>query len=619
MKRNDIFGVSDDTSVEKIAEEFPVLTDEEKERIFAMSEKKYNNESSTEDNFDPANQVSGVETVHRPKWYIAAYAAAAAVVLAAGTLGVVKLTSRMKDTAPDTLASESEEEEKTTETSKQSDNDNDKETKKTSENKTVTATAVSSVSAATTAAVTTTSVSDETVLDEASCAEITDELITSFDSFVDKYVNYGKIEVITQDTNNTLNYTYNNDPSGSKTYIVYNDSHYTYYDITSLVTDIDTLRSELYSFMTAESADELFGTVFGDDTTSYGNSYTFSSDSGIALGMFVTNGGKVFVNVINRPEYEFYNRTDEPVTIENITDDSFTAYVKYTSMDIPMCDTMRAEIINNGQNWVINDISYVEPVLDPLKSEIYEKMTNSCDYYSKISYSEIAYNNNGSPTCASEVVLDLDTVKRNWVANSASVNNLDALINDTEYIPDYTTIDDGAGVETYCDGKYDYSMYFGSDHYLCDSSKYTVVTREYSATTECTVRLNEFGEMDYRTIREMFGPNGQNEAVIYLYNFDNWDVTGSIEYNGRDCHRIEINIPEKTADGYYKGAVSGTMYVDKATGVPLKVYVTQNGEVEMYRFIYNVKFDDAAERVTDVDVSKYEFTDVTDAGTEVGY
>lgn len=40
MKKNDIFENTDDMTLEKMSQEFPVLTDEEKERIFAMSEKK---------------------------------------------------------------------------------------------------------------------------------------------------------------------------------------------------------------------------------------------------------------------------------------------------------------------------------------------------------------------------------------------------------------------------------------------------------------------------------------------------------------------------------------------------------------------------------------------------
>ena len=42
MKYSKLFKETDNMVIDKISEEFPVLTDEEKERIFSMSEKKYN-------------------------------------------------------------------------------------------------------------------------------------------------------------------------------------------------------------------------------------------------------------------------------------------------------------------------------------------------------------------------------------------------------------------------------------------------------------------------------------------------------------------------------------------------------------------------------------------------
>ncbi|HOC34432.1 MAG TPA: hypothetical protein PLH98_04510 [Ruminococcus flavefaciens] len=42
MKDFDIFRNTDDMTVEMIAASYPVLSDEEKERTFAMSERKFN-------------------------------------------------------------------------------------------------------------------------------------------------------------------------------------------------------------------------------------------------------------------------------------------------------------------------------------------------------------------------------------------------------------------------------------------------------------------------------------------------------------------------------------------------------------------------------------------------
>ncbi|MBR2284465.1 MAG: hypothetical protein IJ874_08640 [Ruminococcus sp.] len=66
------------------------LTSEEKERIFAMSEKKYKNSKNQTDNTDISAEVSGVERYRRPVWqWTVSIAAAAALV--AGSVGGVML------------------------------------------------------------------------------------------------------------------------------------------------------------------------------------------------------------------------------------------------------------------------------------------------------------------------------------------------------------------------------------------------------------------------------------------------------------------------------------------------------------------------------------------------
>lgn len=52
MKDNDLLFDLDDEAIEKLAQEFPVLTDEEKERMYAMSERKYNITENTNTGFN---------------------------------------------------------------------------------------------------------------------------------------------------------------------------------------------------------------------------------------------------------------------------------------------------------------------------------------------------------------------------------------------------------------------------------------------------------------------------------------------------------------------------------------------------------------------------------------
>lgn len=102
MKKNDLFKELADMDIDKIAQEFPVLTDEEKERIFAMSERKYSTENSTDTDFINSDEtvVSGVEQYKRPAWYKYASIAAAAVLTVGGISGSVMLMSRNRAAGP---------------------------------------------------------------------------------------------------------------------------------------------------------------------------------------------------------------------------------------------------------------------------------------------------------------------------------------------------------------------------------------------------------------------------------------------------------------------------------------------------------------------------------------
>ncbi|MCR4795075.1 MAG: hypothetical protein K5898_07910 [Ruminococcus sp.] len=78
--------------IDKISEEFPVLTEAEKERIFAMSEKKYNMDNQEKNNvvFDENTEdteVRGVEQYNRPILSRLTSIAAAAAILTAGVSG----------------------------------------------------------------------------------------------------------------------------------------------------------------------------------------------------------------------------------------------------------------------------------------------------------------------------------------------------------------------------------------------------------------------------------------------------------------------------------------------------------------------------------------------------
>ncbi len=88
MRSSDVFSNIDDKTAERLAVGYPVLDSRQKERLYAMSKRKY--EIYTDSG---SNEVSGVERYRRPKWYKAASIAAAAVLVVAGIGGSTILIS----------------------------------------------------------------------------------------------------------------------------------------------------------------------------------------------------------------------------------------------------------------------------------------------------------------------------------------------------------------------------------------------------------------------------------------------------------------------------------------------------------------------------------------------
>lgn len=111
MRFDDLFNDIDNNTAYRLSEEYPVLKDDRKERLYAMSKRKYD----MNDVFgDKLNDVSGVEKYRRPKWYKSASIAAAAVLLVGGIGGSMAFISRnanspsaeVEEIVPDTTEAE---------------------------------------------------------------------------------------------------------------------------------------------------------------------------------------------------------------------------------------------------------------------------------------------------------------------------------------------------------------------------------------------------------------------------------------------------------------------------------------------------------------------------------
>lgn len=122
MKNKEIdFSILDD-DIEALPNDVKVSNDE-KERIFKMSQKMYDmKKKSADTNYDNANEASGVERYRRPKWYRTVSFVAAFVIAVAGIGGSTLMIMNMRNTPnistqleDETEPTESGESEETTE------------------------------------------------------------------------------------------------------------------------------------------------------------------------------------------------------------------------------------------------------------------------------------------------------------------------------------------------------------------------------------------------------------------------------------------------------------------------------------------------------------------------
>ncbi|MBR3971042.1 MAG: hypothetical protein IKJ87_08195 [Ruminococcus sp.] len=92
MNIRNAFDNSDETTIERITTEYPLLDADEKERLYAMSKEKYN--SDIKNNKNNGTEVSGVERYRKPLWHKVLSAVAAAVVVIGGVGGGVLLLGK---------------------------------------------------------------------------------------------------------------------------------------------------------------------------------------------------------------------------------------------------------------------------------------------------------------------------------------------------------------------------------------------------------------------------------------------------------------------------------------------------------------------------------------------
>ncbi|MCR5600970.1 MAG: hypothetical protein K6G33_09565 [Ruminococcus sp.] len=400
----------DEKTVEIISDDFPILTDEEKDRIFSLIEKEFDTDTSK--NNDYGDEVKGVEKIVRPRWIERLGTAAMIAIVFGGLGGGGYLMSNMEKNAPKDREQEVTTETLTTSPVQQATADNTPTPVTTSgktDDRPVTTSVVmvavpvltvtdigpskaedintapydiSTVPVVTTnLAVTTTDVtttfaeSDTTVCssaftsttyvddteivttyirtdndnnDEDDLTEIAEELIEKYDT-----IREIKTAQLPHDYDEHKLVTFRHDPS-NPTSMPYN-MHYHKID-SNVFGNMQELKDYYYSVMSQQYTD---ARMFGPELSfaDVENNYVFGSDAPDYF--YISIDGELYGNVISK--LDLSSRTDEPVEVFDISERSFKASKQYykTNADNKIVTATFWFIKDyDTEKWLIDYVSY---------------------------------------------------------------------------------------------------------------------------------------------------------------------------------------------------------------------------------------------------------------------
>ncbi|MBQ6251592.1 hypothetical protein [Ruminococcus sp.] len=603
--KNDLFENTDNMTIDSLAQDFPVLTDEEKERIYAMSERKYNNDTdmNTDEKFDRKIEVTGVERYKRPKWRSASIAAAAALVLGAGSFGGYNVVQQFHDgNGEDELPTNVSEE----------------------------------MSQESTGAV-----DDSSAEEYRSTAE---SLLNAYEDFTQPYNNDEILERgLTEEERSSMSveeqdeYLKRNDnPNYSFFWFALEDENatswaghdrgiwnYEYFATGMKYSNTDEVMDKALSFMSQSCIDKQFPDLIGDDLTDYEANRIYSvNEAPPHFGTYTMIGGKLYCSsekyddIYKIPStYSFYHLKDEPIEISDITDNSFTACVHYEFTSVPNRYDMKMKIVNDGNKWVIDDIGTTGPELDAQKLEIVDKMLNSMDYYDKISAKEADVYLGNDADIENLILLNKDYADNNALT-SYSFNGVDIDYNgakDIQSLIDFVKsvdLDSQKSDESYCDGE---KVYYWNS--IDDNNGYNEYDNfapskdDPKLSLENSLSVDYYGGITEKETRTMCCPNGKYLVTSYLYDLSKWEITGDTTFEGRDCYVIDYHSSTHMEDRDYKTNI--TCYVDKETGIPMYQQTIANDDCYVfYKFYYDVHFNEDAEPMPEINIDKNRFTEM---------
>ena len=634
MKDTDLLFDLDDEAIEKLAQEFPVLTDEEKERMYAMSERKYNITENKNTEFNSETEVSGVDVYKRPKWRTASIAASLALLIGAGSFGgynIAKQFSNGDNNDPDVPTKVSEDiSQALTETAE---DPRTEEYRQTAEG--LLAEYEDFLEPF-----------DYDIMPKYPDEDMESEELgkmseEEYNAYLDKI--YKERQRIDEEAGQSFDYLYyelgNGDPLDYPNYTFLGRWEYQHYEIGMKFSNTDEVMDKALSFMSQSLIDKQFPDLIGEELTNYESNRTYRQDIEQCpdFGTYAMYNGKLYCNALDMDafnsqkipsNFRFYNCQNEPIVITDIEDSSFTATVKYEFTNVPNKYDMSMKVVNKDGNWIIDDMEPTGPELDAQKLDIVDKMMNSVKLYDKISANRALFSNIHENS--SDEDMDYSVSYRILCADNRAArsydfgyygdgyNGSDDITSMTEYAKKNIDPEHENGTEDYCDGEIRYSWHNPED---LDGDESNGKEYEWSHWNNYfyrdsdadkykgfeAIRLNSGHESFYDShmIKNTLCPDGIGLVTNYLYDFSTWNITGDINFEGRDCYIIEGKRPEKDYDEYERDRY--LLYIDKETGIPmLDISYLENGDIDSIGMYFDVKLNDKAEPVPEKDMSWFD-------------
>lgn len=344
-------------TADRIAKEYPSLSDPARERMFNMTKEKMN--ITTIDDEEDNNSVHGVEKYNRPRWIKFAGMAAAVAIVAGGIGGGNYLLRKMKASAPNTSA---------TSVTEPSTENSSFTTEAATGSSVITSITTTTITTAATTATTTTAAA-ETTTEAAETKSLTPEEEIAH-NLTDNYWDYECFfhthshSMTSQDASAkgiNLKYSYQRDGRTIDTELIYiktDDERLTESTMDGLKKLYNTYYSKNYDPCYSDHVQntkeyELFGPSFTADT--------LTTDTQVdRIYTFIEYEGELYQRIIPSQYFAGTHWSDNKVDITDVTENSFTLKRKIhyppKEGEVPGEFTFKIVFDEDVQDWRIEQV-----------------------------------------------------------------------------------------------------------------------------------------------------------------------------------------------------------------------------------------------------------------------